>query len=377
MEIKDLRNEIDKIDDELAALYVKRLSLCEEIGQRKAEGGLPVNAADREMAILSRLTRNADEDRKLYIKQLYEQIFLQSKALQAAKNPIKTPACQALAKALQGERKSFPIGASVACQGINGAYSGIAAKRLFEIPDLTYFKSFEGVFNAVESGLCEYGVLPIENSTAGSVSSVYDLMKKHKFYIVKSIRQKISHCLLTKNSGAKIEKVYSHGQALSQCAEYIKLLGATPIEVENTATAAKMVAEGTEAGAAAIASEECAALYGLTVAEREIGDSDANYTRFICIRKDLTVFRGADKISVMTSLPHKVGSLNSLLSRFSSQGLNLTKLESRPIAGGDFAFLFYFDFVGDVESPGVLSLLSDLEATSDKFVFLGSYKEIL
>ncbi len=377
MEIKELRNEIDKIDDELAALYVKRLSLCEEIGQRKAEGGLPVNAAEREMAILSRLTRGVDEDRKLYIKQLYEEIFLQSKALQAAKNPIKTPMCQALKAALTGERRSFPIGASVACQGTEGAYSGIAAKRLFEIPELTYFKSFEGVFHAVEGGLCEYGVLPIENSTAGSVSAVYDLMKKHKFYIVKSIRQRIKHCLLTKNAEEKIEKVYSHGQALAQCAEFIKRLGATPIEVENTAVAAKMIAEGKEKGAAAIASEECAALYGLTVQEREIGDSDANYTRFICIRKELTVFRGADKISVMTSLPHKVGSLNSLLSRFSSQGLNLTKLESRPIAGGDFAFLFYFDFVGDVESPGVLSLLSDLEATSDKFVFLGSYKEIL
>ncbi len=377
MEIKDLRNEIDKIDDELAALYDKRLSLCEQIGKKKAEGGLPVNVSDRELSILSRVTRNIGEDRKLYIKQLYEQIFLQSKDLQATKATVKTPVCQALGAALTGDRKSFPLGATVACQGIKGAYSGLAAKRLFEIPELTYFKSFEGVFNAVESGLCEYGVLPIENSTAGSVSAVYDLMKKHKFYIVKSIRQKISHCLLTKNGEEKIEKVYSHGQALSQCQEFIKRLGATPIEVENTATAAKMVAEGREKGAAAIASEECAALYGLTVREREIGDSDANYTRFICIRKELTVFRGADKISVMTSLPHKVGSLNTLLSRFSLQGLNLTKLESRPIAGGDFAFLFYFDFVGDVESPGVLSLLSDLEATSDKFVFLGSYKEIL
>ena len=125
MEIKDLREEIDKIDDELAALYLKRLALCEQIGQKKAEGGLPVKASAREEAILRRVTKGAGEDRKLYIKQLYEQIFLQSKALQALKSPIKTPACQALAAALQGERKSFPIGASVACQGIEGAYSEI------------------------------------------------------------------------------------------------------------------------------------------------------------------------------------------------------------------------------------------------------------
>lgn len=377
MEIKELREEIDKIDDALSSLYLKRLSLCEEIGKKKQEGGIPINASAREEAIVARVTKGVSEDRKLYIKQLYEQIFLQSKALQVSRAPIRTPMCQALAKALTGERKGFPVGASVACQGTEGAYSGIAAKRLFEIPDLTYLKSFEGVFNAVESGLCEYGVLPIENSTAGSVSAVYDLMKKHKFYIVKSIRQRISHCLLTKNPDERITKVYSHGQALMQCREFIKRLGATPIEVENTAVAAKRIAEGNEAGAAAIASEECASLYGLMIREREIGDSDANYTRFICIQKELTVFRGADRISIMTSLPHKVGSLNLLLSRFSSQGLNLTKLESRPIAGGDFAFLFYFDFVGDVESPAVLSLLSDLEATSDQFVFLGSYKEII
>lgn len=377
MEINELREQIDRIDDTLAELYLKRLSLCEEIGRRKREEGLPVNVSAREEAIVARVTRGASEDRKLYLKQLYEQIFLQSKALQVSKAPVKTPACQALAAALAEERKSFPIGASVACQGRDGAYSGIAAKRLFEIPELTYFKSFEGVFNAVESGLCEYGVLPIENSTAGSVLSVYDLMKKHSFYIVKSIRQKISHCLLTKSPDEKVTKIYSHGQALRQCEEFIKRLGATPIEVENTAVAAQMVAEGKESGAAAIASEECASLYGLCIRGKEIGDSDANYTRFICISKKLSVYRGADKISIMTSLPHKVGSLNLLLSRFSTQGLNLTKLESRPIAGSNFSFLFYFDFVGDVESPHVLSLLSDLEATSDQFVFLGSYKEII
>ena len=375
MDIEDLRKEIDLLDDELASIYVKRMELCKKIGEEKAKNNSNVNVPGRENAILARVTKETPEELKIYVKQLYDNIFIQSKNYQNSLNVIRSKTSDEIREHLKEKRRSFPISATVACQGVEGAYSGIAAKKLFEISDITYFKSFDGVFSAVENGLCDYGVLPIENSNAGSVLAVYDLMKKHKFYIVKSIRIKVSHSLVGKNTNGKIKKIYSHEQALSQCSEFIKSIGATAVAVENTALAAQMVANSDEEGAYAICSEDCAELYNLKIVKKDIQDNGVNFTRFICISKKLEIFKGADKISVMTALEHKVGTLNNLLSRFYTQGLNLTKLESRPIGGGDFEFMFYFDFVGDVESDGVLNLLADLEKTSDKFVFLGSYKE--
>ena len=375
MKIEELRKEIDRIDDQLSALYLERMNVCREIGEEKAKNALPVNVAQRENAVLARITKGADEDKVIYLKQLYDNIFSQSKSYQNSLRDLSSPTVDKIREVLSEERTSFPIGATVACQGVEGAFSGVAAKKLFEITDITYFKTFEGVFNAVEKGLCDYGVLPIENSSAGSVLPVYDLMKKHNFYIVKSIRVPVRHSLVAKDPKTKITKIYSHEQALAQCSEYIKKLGATPVPVENTAIAAKLVAESDEKGIAAICNKDCARLYSLEIVDSDVQDSGFNFTRFICISNKLRIFKGADKISVMTALEHKVGSLNTLLSRFYTQGLNLTKLESRPVGSGDFEFMFYFDFEGDVESRGLLNLLADLENSSDKFVFLGSYKE--
>lgn len=377
MKIDQLREEIDKIDDQLSKLYLKRMDICKAIGEEKAKENLPVNVSKRENDVLSRICKGVDEEKIVYLKQLYDEIFLQSKNYQSSLRDVRSPSVDKIREALSEERKSFPISATVACQGVDGAFSGLAARRLFEITDITYFKTFDGVFNAVEKGLCDYGVLPIENSTTGSVLPVYDLMKQHNFYIVKSIRVPVKQCLVAKDPNAKITKVFSHEQALAQCAGFIKNAGLTAVAVENTAVAAQMVANMEEENVAAICSGDCAKIYGLSVVKEGIQDAEFNYTRFICISKKLRIFRGADKISVMTALEHKVGSLNNLLSRFYTQGLNLTKLESRPVGGGNFEFMFYFDFEGDVESKGLLNIIADLENSSDKFVFLGSYKETL
>ena len=377
MKIEELRTEIDKIDDQLSKLYLERMDVCQKIGEEKAKQNLPVDVSSRENAVLSRICKGVDEDKIVYLKQLYDEIFLQSKNYQSSLRDVRSPSVDKIREALSEEKKSFPISATIACQGVEGAFSGIAAKRLFEITDITYFKTFDGVFNAVEKGLCDYGVLPIENSTTGSVLPVYDLMKKHNFYIVRSIRLPVKQCLVAKDPKAKITKIFSHEQALAQCAGFIKGLGATSVAVENTAIAAQMVAEMKEDNVAAVCSADCAKIYGLFIVREGIQDAEYNYTRFICISNKLRIFKGADKISVMTSLEHKVGSLNNLLSRFYTQGLNLTKLESRPVGGGNFEFMFYFDFEGDVESKGLLNIIADLENSSDKFVFLGSYKESL
>lgn len=375
----ELRKQIDAIDDEIVELYVKRMAICKEIGIKKAEVGSSVNVSEREKAIVKRITEGKNDDMKRYLKHLYETIFFQSKNYQGKFIKTRSETVDALNKILQDERGNFPVSASVACQGVSGAYSGVAADKFFDIADVTYFKTFDGVFSAVDKGLCEYGVLPIENSNAGSVSQVYDLMKKYNFYIVKSARVQISHTLCAKRGVrlSEIKTVYSHGQAIMQCAEHLKNLGVRAIEVENTAVAAKMVSESEDRTIAAICSDDCAEIYNLCALERAMQDNGNNFTRFICISKNLKVFKGSDKISVMTSLANKSGSLNKTLSRFSTLGLNLTKLESRPIANSQFEFMFYFDFEGDIESSDVLNLLGELENSSDKFVFLGSYKEII
>lgn len=377
MKLSEIRQKIDDIDDEIAALYVKRMELAEDIAKEKAQSGLALTDAAREREIIFRLAKKAPENLSLYIKELYETVFFTSKAYQSALMGRTSKTAEQLSEIIAAGLKNMPVSATVACQGINGANSGAAARKFFPVSDVVYVKSFEGVFSAVESGLCEFGVLPIENSTAGSVTEVYDLMRKHRFHIVRSTRVRISHCLAALQGAdlKSVTKVFSHPQAIMQCEEYIKKYDLKAEADDNTAIAAKRVAESGDLSLAAICSEECAASYGLKILASEIQDSDANYTRFICIAKNLCVYKGADKISVMTSLSHEPGSLNRILGRFTALGLNLTKLESRPIAGSDFEFMFYFDFEGDVNEPSVRNLIAELENGSDKFVFLGAYKE--
>lgn len=267
----------------------------------------------------------------------------------------------------------------VACQGVDGAYSSMAAGKLFKLPNILYFRHFEGVFSAVEKGLCRYGVLPIENSSYGSVNDVYDLMLNHNFYIVRTIKLHVSHVLLAKE-GAEIggiKEIFSHEQALGQCGEFLKAHPEIKITVcENTAAAAKFVAESGRKDIAAISSSNCAELYGLKVLSRKVANSENNYTRFICISKEPEIYAGANKISLMLTLPHKPGALYSVMSKFNALDINLSKLESRPIVGSDFEFMFYFDIDAEICKTGVVKLLSELSSSLERFVFLGAYSEL-
>lgn len=375
--IEQLRKKIDVVDDKIVSLYLDRLNLSKEIGEEKIKSSSPIDVKDRENDILFRLLKNIDnEDKKAYIKQFYDFVFMQSKNYQRSLQTIHSKQIDAYRDALKKGKKIFPLSASVACQGVEGAYSEVASKKLFEVSNITYFKNFESVINAVNSGLCEYGVLPLENSTVGSVLPVYDALSDNKCYIIRSIQINVGHCLAVKDKNAKIKTVYSHSQALEQCKNYIKSIGATPIAQDNTALAAKLVKESDDDTIAAICNEDCASLYGLKVVAKDIQDKGVNKTTFICISKDLMVTEGANKVSILTTLEHKPGSLSVLLNRFYTEHLNLTKLVSRPRLGKDDEFMFYFDFEGDVEKGSFLNLLSDLENTSEIFTFLGSYKEM-
>lgn len=381
MDLEKTRAEIDQIDDQIAKLFNKRMNLVDDVVKAKKEQNKSVNDPERENKIVLRVTEQVDDDKQVYLKRVFETIFETSKAYQTTKISVHSSIGEKINQALSKGYLSFPDRARVACQGVAGAYSGIAAKRMFELADVTYFKNFDGVFQAVEKGLCKYGVLPIENSYAGSVNQVYDLMKAHKFYIVKSLRLAVSHNLVVKRDTElkDIREIFSHEQAISQCKKYLEKFPLAKITaVPNTAVASKMVKESDRTDVAAICSRECAALYDLKLLETNVQDTDNNYTRFILITKDMEFYQNANKISVMTTLPqNSAGSLNKLLSKFSQLGINLTKLESRPIVGSSFEFMFYFDFECDIAKQGVRNLIAELDNSTEQFTFLGAYSEKL
>ena len=236
------------------------------------------------------------------------------------------------------------------------------------------------MFSAIEKGLCQYGVIPVENSTAGSVNAVYDLMMRHDFRIVRSLRLKVDHNLLA-NPGAKlsdIREICSHEQAIAQCSAFLQEHPEiTVVRCENTAAAAKRVAQSGRKDVAALSSRSCAELYGLTCLASNIQDQGNNFTRFICISKNLEIYPGADRTSLMMVLPHRPGSLYKVLSRFYALGINLNQLESRPMPERNFEFMFYFDLETSVYTPQFQQLMAELPSLCEEFSYLGSYSEVV
>ena len=379
MDLNDYRKEIDSIDDQLIALFAKRMETAEKIAAYKKANGLRVLDARREKEKMREILDKTPGDLREYVSSLYSLIFELSRSRQSCLLGTKGDLPAKIAEAIEKTPQLFPEDAAVACQGVEGAYSEQACERLFKRPSTFFFSSFEAVFSAIEKGLCRYGVLPLENSTAGSVNAIYDLMMKHDFRIVRSVRLKVDHNLLVK-PGAKrsdITEIYSHQQALSQCEQYLQAFpGVKIIPCENTAVAAQKVAEG-DGHAAALSSRSCMKLYGLECLEAGVQDQGSNFTRFICISKNLEIYPGADRTSLMAVLPHEPGSLCRVLSRFYALGLNLNKLESRPMPERNFEFMFYFDLETPVYAPEFLQLMGELPSLCEEFSYLGSYSEVV
>ena len=377
--LEQSREAIDRIDRELVRLFCERMNVSADVAEYKRAVGKPVTDAARERALLCKVSDLAGPDMEENVRTLYSTILSLSKAYQHERLNTASALASKINDAVKNTSPFFPARAKVACQGVEGAYSLKAAEKLFSCPDVQFYKTFDDVFSAIDSGECAYGVLPIENSTAGSVTQIYDLMSVHRFYIVRAMRLKVDHCLLAKPGTKKedIREVVSHQQALSQCAGYLAgMHGVKATAYPNTAKAAEFVKDA-GAGFAAIASKECAAIYGLEVVEEAIQDNGNNYTRFICISKKPEIYPGANKTSIILTVPHKPGSLSRLLAQIDAMHINLTKLESRPIPGQDFEFLFYFDLESPIESPALLRFLGELESSSERFRYLGTYREVL
>ena len=370
MGLKELRDKIDITDSEILSLFLERMEFCKEVADYKKINNMPVFQGGREQEVIDRikkLTQNPELENGTAA--LFTTIMDISKILQNR---------QILSDNREIEYKvpDFENAERIGCQGTSGANSETAAKLIFGDKKPIFYKTFEDVFKAVQSGEIEYGVLPVHNTTAGTVTGTYDLMVKYPVYIVSETDVEINHCLAARNNISldEVKKVYSHPQALAQCYDFLTGNHLKTSEYSNTALAAEKVSKSDE-NIAAICSVECAEKMGLCILAENIADCSVNRTKFICIAKDIQAAENADVISVMLKIPHTEGSLYRLLTKFYVNGMNLIRLENRPIKDGSFDAWFYLDFNGSLKDPSVKALIRDLEENLEYFRVLGTFRK--
>lgn len=378
MELSEIRGKIDAVDEQMLRLFLERMELAEQVADYKSREGLPIANREREREIMARMTEAAGEKER-YAYHLFSTLFQLSRSRQAELLSAPTRVGAQVRASVETGSDVFPQTGMIACQGVEGANSQAACDKLLPRGNLVYVKSFGAVASAVESGLCKFGVLPVENSSNGSIRAVYDLLQHKRLNVVRSIRLCIRHELLAL-PGTRMEditEIYSHEQAIGQCSRFLDSLnGVRVIPCGNTAAAAKMVAERKDKHLAALSSPACAELYGLTTLRDDVQDSENNYTRFFCVAKDPAIYAGANRISLIFACNNKPGALYDILSKPAALGINMTKLESCPVTGRNFEFIFFIELEASVRDPGVLPMLEEMERSSQSFQFLGSYAEV-
>ena len=373
--LEELRNELDRIDPQIIQLYEERMSVCEEVGEIKIEEGRKVFDRNREQQKLAQVTREAkDPFYKKGLTELFEQLMSQSRKLQY----------QLLTK--KGALGRLPFigveeldwkNSRVVFQGTDGAYSQAAMHKFFS-KDVNSFhvQTFRDAMEAIEEGSADFAVLPIENSSAGMVSEMYDLLEEFENYIVGEVILPINHNLVgTENTTLEsIERVYSHPQALMQCSKFLDRHGSwQQIGAANTAVAAKKILNENDPTQAAICSEHAAEIYGLKILEEKINHNHNNSTRFIVVTNQKIFLKKAQKISICFEVAHESGSLYHLLSHFIYNDLNMTKIESRPIEGKTWEYRFFVDFEGNMGDAAVKNAIRGLREESKSLKILGNY----
>ena len=371
MDLKQLRDLIDEVDDQIAQLYMQRIDLVKQVGEYKKQNDVVVEHSDREQYILDRLaTKFGNRTATDY---LYNAIMTYSKMeqniLQANESGF----------VFKKQTEDIFCETNVGLAGTTGAYAEKATKKLFPNAQPKFYKSFGDVFDAVDKGEIKYGIVPVENSTAGSVNEVYDLLKEYDIKIVASQRLTINHCLLGTQGAtlADITKVYSHPQALYQCKNFLNANKIEAVADTNTAVACERVLELGDKTVGAVGDESNAQKNGLQVLKRGVQNAEHNYTRFIVISKQMTVLPQADRLSLMVSLKHKPGALFQLLSILSSFKVDLLKLESRPIPDKEFEFMFYIDVKCNVFCERTQTMLDCIKAYCETSTILGAYHEVI
>ncbi len=374
LDLQKLRNEIDKIDKEIVALYESRMDICSRVAEYKIETGKKVFDRVREEEKIRKVkSLTSNEFNSRAVEELFEQIMSVSRKLQY----------KLLAE--HGSMGRLPFmgvdtlkesKVRVVFQGAEGAYSQAAMMQYFgEEIDSFHVDTFRDAMSAIEEGSADFAVLPIENSTAGIVSDIYDLMVEFENYIVGEQIIKIEHCLLG-IPGSRIEDirtVYSHPQSLMQSARFLSQYGWKQISMQNNAFAAKKVVEDQDRSQAAVASAYAGEIYGLEVLKRGVNQSDTNSTRFIIVTNQKVFLKDAKKISICFEIPHESGSLYHMLSHFIYNNLNLCKIESRPIEDRNWEYRFFVDFEGNLADGAVKNALRGLRDEARNMKILGNY----
>jgi len=371
MDLNELRAGIDNIDGQILELFEKRMELCRNVALYKKENNLPVFQSGRETQIIEKVrNKTKNPGFKDGAAALFTSIMDISKYLQQQEIMQNNPAINFTPIENLGDA------VKIGCQGTSGANSETAASMIFGDKPVTFYQTFEDVFRAVENGEIDYGIIPIQNSTAGSVTPSYDLMRKYDLHIVQSVCVEITNCLAVKNNIeiSDIKCVYSHPQALSQCSDFLDRNGLKSQQYGNTATAAKFVSESDD-NIGVICSEDCALNLGLKILAKGISNFVPNYTKFICISKEFKVLPDADTISVILNISNTPGSLYRLLAKFLAGGMNLDRIESRPIKNGSFDVMFYLNFKGNIHDKNVQTLIRGLENELEYFKILGAYSD--
>lgn len=374
-DLLELRQQLDELDAQIVQLYEQRMDICSQVADYKIETGKKVFDKEREDEKLRKvksLTHN--EFNGHGVQELFEQIMSTSRKLQYKK------------LAQQGGNGKLPFievdkldveKARVVFQGAEGAYSQMAMLRYFgEDVNCFHVDTFRDAMRAIEEGSADFAVLPIENSTAGIVHEIYDLLVEFENYIVGEQIIKIEHCLMGVPGADKadIKTVYSHPQSLMQSARYLNEHGAwKQVSMQNNAFAARKVSEDKDKSQAAIASEQAAKIYGLDILERGVNQSQTNSTRFIIVSNQKIFLRKADKVSICFEIPHESGSLYHMLSHFIYNNLNLTKIESRPLEERNWEYRFFIDFDGNLADSAVKNALRGLREEARNMRILGNY----
>ena len=368
MNLDEIRVDIDKIDKDIVELIKKRMNLSLSVAEYKINNGKKVFDAEREKAILDKVDNLGGEYGRA-ARLIYSTIMEQSRALQY---PLVNSELGIKAESLDLDSVK-----KVACQGVKGAYSYATAKHIYKNAEIIFCERFSDVFDAVERGDAEIGVVPVENSWAGSVHEVYDLLIERKFYIANAVDARISHNLIgTKDAEiSDVKQALSHEQALRQCAEFLDKNGIEPVGCLNTAIGVKKAAEMNNKQVGAIGSTAAANEFGMKILAQNIASSDCNVTRFVSVSNKFYTSENADKISIVFSIPHKPGALYSVFSRFAAAGLNMSKIESRPIKNRNFEYLFYVDLIGKLISKDTLCTINSLSEELDEFTLMGNYEE--
>lgn len=375
LDLAKIREEIDDVDRQLTALYEKRIALATDVARYKIQVGKKVFDEEREKAKLANISNLvSNEDNKHCIRELFLQLMMTTRKMEY--RHMEEDGIQ-LREPYETMDEIDKENCRVVYQGVPGAYSYIAMKRFFGANvDNFNVETFGDAMEAVKNGEADYAILPIDNSTAGMVNQVYDLLEEYDNYIIGEQFVKVEHALLGLPNATldDIRAVYSHPQGFMQCQKYLdRHRDWHQMSRLNTAVSAKMVVDDNDVSQAAIASEEAAAVYGLKVLERRINDSDKNTTRFVIVSNKRKFVRGAGKMSICFETDNKPGALYNILGHIIYNGLNMTKIESRPIEGREWEFRFFVDFMGNIDDPDVNNALHGIQEEANKLKFLGNY----